>query len=120
MQARSHFVEADRIMREGDAQERARPAHHVCGLPGDPRKLIKRGWSAPRAPREGVEAAAVSDDPALRVHLMPRTVHVIGAGLSGLAAAIELSERGARVIVHEAGAGRRAARRSYYDPNSAW
>ena len=46
---------------------------------------------------------------------MPRTIHVIGAGLSGLAAAIRLSERGERVVVHEAmqQAGGRA--RSYYD-----
>ena len=46
---------------------------------------------------------------------MPRTIHVIGAGLSGLAAAIRLSERGERVIVYEAmqQAGGRA--RSYYD-----
>jgi len=46
---------------------------------------------------------------------MPRTVHIIGAGLSGLAAAVRLSERGERVVVHEAmqQAGGRA--RSYYD-----
>jgi squalene-associated FAD-dependent desaturase len=46
---------------------------------------------------------------------MPRTTHVIGAGLSGLAAAVRLSERGERVAVHEAlqQAGGRA--RSYYD-----
>jgi len=46
---------------------------------------------------------------------MLRTIHFIGAGLSGLAAAIRLSERGERVVVHEAmqQAGGRA--RSYYD-----
>jgi squalene-associated FAD-dependent desaturase len=46
---------------------------------------------------------------------MPRNVHVIGAGLSGLAAAVRLSERGEKVVVHEAmqQAGGRA--RSYYD-----
>jgi len=49
---------------------------------------------------------------------MPRTTHVIGAGLSGLAAALRLSERGARVVVHEAmqQAGGRA--RSYYDAST--
>ena len=33
---------------------------------------------------------------------MSRTIHVIGAGLSGLAAAVRLAERGENVIVHEA------------------
>jgi squalene-associated FAD-dependent desaturase len=47
---------------------------------------------------------------------MPRTFHVIGAGLAGLAAAIRLSESGEAVIVHEA-AGQAGGRcRSYHDP----
>ncbi len=46
---------------------------------------------------------------------MPRTIHVIGAGLAGLAAAVRLSGQGERVVVHEAlqQAGGRC--RSYYD-----
>jgi len=47
---------------------------------------------------------------------MPRTVHVVGAGLAGLAAAVRLASLGARVLVHEA-AGQAGGRcRSYHDP----
>jgi hydroxysqualene dehydroxylase len=47
---------------------------------------------------------------------MPGTVHVVGAGLAGLAAAVRLAARGTRVIVHEA-AGQAGGRcRSYHDP----
>jgi len=47
---------------------------------------------------------------------MPGTVHVVGAGLAGLAAALRLAGRGADVVVHEA-AGQAGGRcRSYHDP----
>jgi squalene-associated FAD-dependent desaturase len=47
---------------------------------------------------------------------MPRTIHVIGAGLAGLAAAIQLTEAGETVAIHEA-AGQAGGRcRSYHDP----
>ena len=47
---------------------------------------------------------------------MPRTVHVVGAGLAGLAAAVRLAARGEGVVLHEA-AGQAGGRcRSYHDP----
>jgi squalene-associated FAD-dependent desaturase len=47
---------------------------------------------------------------------MAHTVHVIGAGLAGLSAAIRLRLAGAKVVVHEA-AGQAGGRcRSYHDP----
>ena len=47
---------------------------------------------------------------------MAGTVHVIGAGLAGLTAAIRLCEAGQKVVVHEA-AGQAGGRcRSYHDP----
>ncbi len=46
---------------------------------------------------------------------MPRTVHIIGAGLAGLSAAVRLIERGVRVQVHEATAQAGGRCRSYHD-----
>jgi squalene-associated FAD-dependent desaturase len=46
---------------------------------------------------------------------MARTVHIIGAGLSGLSAALKLSARGDSVIVHEATAFAGGRCRSYHD-----
>ncbi len=46
---------------------------------------------------------------------MTRTIHIIGAGLAGLSAALALSARGARVIVHEATAFAGGRCRSYRD-----
>ena len=46
---------------------------------------------------------------------MARTVHIIGAGLAGLAAAIRLAKSGAAVVVHEATAYPGGRCRSYFD-----
>ena len=46
---------------------------------------------------------------------MTATVHIIGAGLAGLSAALKLSARGRRLIVHEATAFAGGRCRSYYD-----
>jgi hydroxysqualene dehydroxylase len=47
---------------------------------------------------------------------MAGTIHVIGAGLAGLAAAVRLAQGGARPVLHEA-AGQAGGRcRSYHDP----
>jgi squalene-associated FAD-dependent desaturase len=47
---------------------------------------------------------------------MSGTVHVIGAGLAGLAAATRLASRGARVCLHEAASQAGGRCRSYHDP----
>jgi hydroxysqualene dehydroxylase len=47
---------------------------------------------------------------------MPKLVHVVGAGLAGLAAAVQLQRRGAQVVLHEAAAYAGGRCRSYYDP----
>ena len=55
--------------------------------------MAARGWAPPRNARPGERAAPVLDRAAVRNHLMARTVHIIGAGLAGLAAAVELARR---------------------------
>ncbi|GJD95789.1 hydroxysqualene dehydroxylase HpnE [Methylobacterium iners] len=47
---------------------------------------------------------------------MAGTVHVVGAGLAGLSAAVSLVAGGARVVVHEAAKQAGGRCRSYYDP----
>ena len=46
---------------------------------------------------------------------MARTVHIIGAGLAGLSAAVRLTAAGRRVVVHEATAFAGGRCRSYHD-----
>ncbi len=46
---------------------------------------------------------------------MPGVIHIIGAGLAGLSAALKLSARGERVVVHEATAFAGGRCRSYHD-----
>jgi hydroxysqualene dehydroxylase len=46
---------------------------------------------------------------------MPGTIHIIGAGLAGLSAAVRLVRDGAKVVVHEATAQAGGRCRSYYD-----
>jgi hydroxysqualene dehydroxylase len=46
---------------------------------------------------------------------MPRTIHIIGAGLAGLAAAVDLTARGEMVALHEATSVAGGRCRSYHD-----
>jgi len=47
---------------------------------------------------------------------MARTVHIIGAGVAGLSSAVELTEQGQAVVVHEAASNAGGRCRSYHDP----
>ena len=59
--------------------------------------MVERGWDAPRE-QVKLEPLAIRLDPfALRHRVMPRTVHIIGAGLAGLSAAVRLIGQGVRV-----------------------
>src|SRR6266481_9638685 len=51
----------------------------------------------------------------LRIHLMLKTVHIIGAGISGLSAAVRLANANFKVHVHEATQQAGGRCRSYFD-----
>src|SRR6185295_4806042 len=59
--------------------------------------------------------ATVLDRGPIRDYLMARTVHIIGAGLAGLAAAVKLASTPSKVVVHEATAYPGGRCRSYFD-----
>ena len=80
--------------------------------------LIARGFrSAARAgaPAQGQISPHRSAPFLLSDFFMTRTVHIIGAGLAGLSAAIKLTGRGDNVVVHEATAFAGGRCRSYHD-----
>src|SRR4029450_6335339 len=51
----------------------------------------------------------------LRLYLMQKSVHIIGAGISGLSAAVRLANANYRVHVHEATQQAGGRCRSYFD-----
>ena len=92
--------EADAIMAAQPAPRGARAAHHGRRLSLHPRPPGRARLRCAAPPRRLSARASSSGSAALRFRLMPRTVHIIGAGLAGLAAAVGLTGRG--------GNGRRA------------
>ena len=113
--ALAHFQEADAIMARNPRRTVKAPrimeeVYRVM-LQG----MMARGWDAAAHARQREPAAAVLDRGAIRDHLMARTVHIIGAGLAGLAAAVKLAPAAAKVVVHEATAYPGGRCRSYLD-----
>ena len=94
-----------------------------CARPGSCRNIIARSWSCwwhgalPRRARRSASTrlARHRHPPSLRIHLMQKTVHIIGAGISGLSAAVRLANANYKVHVHEATQQAGGRCRSYFD-----
>ena len=109
------FCRVRRDPRPKPAPGRAHAPRHERGLSLDPR-ASRRAWlcSAARA-RQTAPHATHLDCSVSRHRLTPRQIHVVGAGLAGLSAAVRLSSRGLAVTVHEATNQAGGRCRSYYD-----
>ena len=90
---RKHFAEADRIMATCPRRAVRAPRLMEAAYRQILTRLLARGWAPPRTPREDQQASPRRRAAPPRDRLMAGTVHVIGAGLSGLSAAVELAAR---------------------------
>ena len=82
----------------------------------DPRQDAERGLRAATPARQGQPAAPAWRASAIRHPVNGGVVHIIGAGIAGLSAAVRLVDAGRQVIVHEAAAFAGGRCRSYLDP----
>ncbi len=112
-----------RAFRQGRQDHGAMPAPQRAGAPthggrlphypGTPRRPRLR-CAACAGTRRQTAAAVIAA--ASRDHLMANVVHIIGAGLAGLAAAVRLTKAGTAVVLHEAANHAGGRCRTYHDP----
>ncbi len=113
--ARAHFEKADEVM--------ARNPRRVVRAPRIMSKyyrailelLVARGFATPRTAGSPQQDGPYRHSAPLRIHLMQKTVHIIGAGISGLSAAVRLANANFKVHVHEATQQAGGRCRSYFD-----
>ena len=113
--ARTHFESADEVMARHPRRAGARATDHVEILSGDPGIAGCAGLRRAAGAGPYQQACPACHRSALRLHLMQKTVHIIGAGISGLAAAVRLANAGYRVCLHEATQQAGGRCRSYFD-----
>ena len=111
-----HFAEADAIMARSPRRTVRTPRIMATAYRMMLDRMIARGWQPPRQPVRLRRSAIPLDLAALRDSVMARSVHIIGAGLAGLATAVRLAEQGVRATVYEATNQAGGRCRSYHDP----
>src|ERR1700682_357859 len=109
------FRESRRSHGPQSAARGARAEDHVEILSRDPGAVGRQGVCIAAHAGSSPQAGAHRHHSSLRVHLMPNTVHIIGAGISGLSAAVRLANANFKVHVHEATQQAGGRRRSYFD-----
>ena len=112
---KTHFEKADEIMNRNSRRVVRAPRIMSKYYRAILDLLVARGFAAPRAPVRVNKMAKHRHPSPLRDHLMQKTVHIIGAGISGLSAAVRLANANYRVHVHEATQQAGGRCRSYFD-----
>ncbi len=112
--ARNHFAQADEIMKRNSRRQVRAPRIMSKYYRTILELLVARGFALP-ARRYALNKIAKLAHSSLRFHLMTKNVHIIGAGVSGLAAAVRLANAGYKVHVHEATQQPGGRCRSYFD-----
>ena len=114
--AAERFDAADRWLAQEDRRD-VRPALIMRGVYRRTlERLIAQGLAAARSarpPRQG--GAPVGRDPPRPALIAMARVHIVGAGLAGLAAAVRLTLQGRQVALYEAAAQAGGRCRSYFD-----
>ena len=112
-QAKDHFDAAEAIMARQPRRKIRAPKIMSIAYAAIWRRLSERGFCAAKGKNQDAETGAASRRPDLRVFLMAR-VHIVGAGLAGLSAAVELCES-AEIHLYEAAPQAGGRCRSYFD-----
>jgi len=100
--ARAHFEKADEVMGRNPRRVVRAPRIMSKYYRAILELLVARGFAPPRAPVRLNKMARIAHPSSLRIHLMQKTVHIVGAGISGLSAAVRLANANFKVHVHEA------------------
>ena len=94
--ARQHFKEAEPIISSAPRAAARAPRLMATAYRSLLDNMTARGFKPPRTEGEAEQAAPSRRAPLLRRSMREGTVHVIGAGLAGLSAAVRLAEAGVR------------------------
>ena len=113
--AQEAFREGRRDHEAQFAARGARAADHVEILPRDPGLAAGAGLCRPARAGPRPQDGEDRHPSPLRDHLMQKNAHIIGAGISGLSAAVRLANANYRVHVHEATQQAGGRCRSYFD-----